>query len=47
MTMPTFCSWGLSPLPSAGVNPMRSKGLAAKSMTETKNATTEQVTPAT
>ncbi len=40
MTIPTFCSWGLSPRPSAGTKASRSKGLAAKSMTLTKKHTT-------
>src|SRR3954463_13083071 len=47
MTMPAFWSCGLRPRPSAGVKPSRSKGLAAKSITLTKNATTAEVTPAT
>ena len=37
----------MRPLPSAGVKPRRSKGLAAKSITLTKNVMTADVTPAT
>src|SRR3954451_6148727 len=47
ITMPTFWSCGLRPRPSAGGKPSRSKGLAANSITLTKNATTADVTPAT
>ena len=45
--MPTFCSCGLSPRPSAGVKASRSNGFDPNSMTLTKNATTAEVTPAT
>src|SRR5947209_18095430 len=46
-TMPGFCSWGLSPLPSSGVKASRANGFAAKSITVTKNAATAHTTPAT
>src|SRR2546426_9434463 len=46
-TMPGFCSWGLSPLPSSGVKAKRANGVAANSITVTKNAATAHTTPAT
>src|SRR3989442_11950751 len=46
-TMPGFCSWGLSPLPSSGVKASRANGFAANSITVTKNAATAHTTPAT
>ncbi len=47
ITMPGFCSCGLSPLPSAGVNGSRSKGLDANSVTITKNRVVADVMAAT
>ena len=46
--MPGFCNCGLRPRPSGGVKPRRSNGLAPpNSITDTKNAMTRLVTPAT
>ena len=47
MTIPTFCSCGFSPRPSAGVKASRSNGSAAKIITLTKKVMTAAVTPAT
>jgi hypothetical protein len=47
MIIPTFCSWGLSPFPSGGVNGSRSNGLDENNMTMTKKTVTKDVTPAT